>query len=263
MRLFAALLVACLAVSDAAAGAWTLAKGSGQIVMTTGRKIAPAGAYFSGVPEKDSNTAQIFVEYGVAERWTLGASIHSDISTTDLDALEIRAGAHLRHRLWTGRQGDVVSAQLGFAAPIERWIIGNRLADGLPHSVPEAHIRALYGRGWEWGLGNSFVTTEGGFHWRGEGAANELHLDLGAGHEAWKGVLGLLGIYSIMPLGSGGERSLKLAPSIAWTIWPRIGPNDKKPRGKVNPNTVQLGVIWDALNPGDGLGAQISLWRSF
>ncbi|HLS18423.1 MAG TPA: hypothetical protein VK090_01320 [Paracoccaceae bacterium] len=263
MRLLAALLIACLSVAEAAAGAWTLAKGSGQIIMTTGRKIAPIGAYFSGLPEKDSNTAQIFVEYGVAERWTLGAMLQSDISTTDLEALEIRAGAHLRHRLWQGAQGDVISAQLGFAAPIERWIVGKDLADSLPHSVPEAHLRALYGRGWEWGLGNSFISTEGGFHWRGEGAANELQFDFTAGHETWKGVLGLLGIYSTLPLGGGGEHSLKLAPSIAWTIWPRIGRNDKKPEGKVNPNTVQLGISWDALNPRDGLGAQISLWRSF
>lgn len=263
MRLLAALLIACLAVTEAAAGAWTHAKGSGQIIMMTGRKIAPVGAYFSGLPEKDSNSAQIFIEYGVAERWTLGATLQSDISTTDLEALEIRAGAHLRHRLWQSGHGDVVSAQLGFAAPIERWIIGEELANGLPHSVPEAHIRALYGRGWGWGLGNSFVSTEGGFHWRGESAANELQLDTTIGHEAWKGVLGLLGIHGALPLGGGGERSLKLAPSIAWTIWPRIGPNDKKPAGKVNPNTIQLGIIWDALNPRDGLGAQISIWRSF
>lgn len=188
--------------------------------------------------------------------------VQSDISTTHLETSELRAGAHLRHQFWQGPKGDVISAQLGFAAPIERWIVGEERANGLRHSVPEVHLRALYGRGWEWGLGNSFISTEGGFHWRGESAANELHFDAIAGHEAWKGVLGLLGIYSTISL-SGDERSLKLAPSIAWTIWPRIGRNDKKPAGKVNPNTVQLGIIWDALNPRDGLGAQISLWRRF
>lgn len=250
-------------MTEAMAGAWTLGQGTGQIIMTTGRKIAPVSAYFSGLPEKDSNTAQILVEYGVTDRWTLGAMVQSDISTTHLETSELRAGAHLRHRIWQGRQGDVISAQLGFAAPIERWIIGKELANGLRHSVPEVHLRTLYGRGWEWWLGNSFISTEGGFHWRGEGAANELHFDTTAGHEAWKGVLGLLGIHSTMPMEAGSKSSLKLAPSIAWTIWPRIGQNDKKPEGKVNPNTVQLGVSWDALNPRDGLGAQISVWRRF
>src|SRR5690625_3837138 len=116
-------LAGALTVTEAAAGAWTLPKGTGQIFMTTGRKIAPVSAYFSGPPDKDSNTAQILVEYGVAERWTLGAMVQSDISTTHLETSELRAGAHLRHLFWQGPKGDVISGQLGFAAPIERWII--------------------------------------------------------------------------------------------------------------------------------------------
>lgn len=263
MRFLAALLAACLAAGEAGAGAWTLPEGSGQIIMTTGRKIAPVGAFFSGLPDEDSNIAQLFVEYGVAEDWTLGGVLYADFSSIDPQDLEIRAGMHLRHHLWTRQNGDVVSVQLGLAAPIERWIVGRDLAASLPGSVPEAHIRALYGSGWQWELGNSFVSTEAGYHWRGERAADEFHLDVTAGHEAWKGVMGLLGIYASLPTRSSGDPSLKLAPSIAWTMWPRPGANDKKPAGKVNPNTIQLGLTWDALDPGEGLGVQVSLWRNF
>ncbi|HET7410152.1 MAG TPA: hypothetical protein VFJ13_08110 [Paracoccaceae bacterium] len=263
MRFLAAVLAGCLAAAEAAAGAWTLAEGSGQIIMTTGRKIAPVGAFFSGLPDEDSNTAQLFVEYGVADRWTLGATLYADTSSIDPQDLEIRAGTHLRHHLWTRENGDVVSVQIGLAAPIERWIVGRELAASLPGSVPEAHLRALYGHGWQSGLGNSFVSAEAGFHWRGESAADELRLDVTAGHEAWKGVLGLIGVYAMLPAIGEDDPSLKLAPSIAWTLWPWLGPNDKKPFGEIDPNTIQLGLTWDALNPDEGLGVQISVWRSF
>lgn len=262
MRILAVMLVVCLAAGDAVAGAWTLPEGAGQIIMTTGRKIAPAGAFFSGVAEEDSNSAQLFVEYGLDEDWTVGATLYADISPIDLHDLEIRLGPHVRHRVWTGKQGDVVSVQAGFMAPVEKWLVGD-LAASLPGSVPEAHLRGLYGRGWQWWAGNSFVSTEGGFHWRGEQAADELRLDMTAGHEAWKGVLGLLGLYSIVPVIGDGETSLKVSPSVAWTLWPWLGSNDKKPFGELNPNTIQLGVTWDVLNPEDGLGVGVSIWRSF
>ena len=161
-----------------------------------------------------------------------------------------------------GKKGDVVSIQAGFLAPVEKWFAGD-LANSLPESVPEAHLRALYGRGWQWELGNSFVSAEAGYHWRGEREADEMRLDVTLGHERWKGLLGLLGVYTTVPVTRRGEASLKLSPSIAYTLWPRLGPNDKKPYGELHPSTVQLGVTWDVLNPGDGLGVAVSVWRSF
>jgi hypothetical protein len=262
VRFIAALLAACLAAGDAAAGAWTLPEGEGQIIMTTERRIAPVGAFFSGLPDEDSNSSQLFVEYGVADGWTLGADLYANVSAVDAQDLEIRLGAHVRHRVWTRKNGDVVSVQAGFMAPVERWLVGD-LAESLPDSVPEAHLRALYGRGWQSSLGNSFVSAEAGFHWRGERAADEVRLDVTAGHERWKGVMGLMGIYTTVPLAGRGEASLKLSPSIAFTLWPRPGPNDKKPYGEVHPSTIQLGVTWDLLNPQDGLGVGVSIWRSF
>lgn len=262
MRIAALILAACLSAGQAVAGAWTLAAGDGQAIMTSGRRIAPVGAFVSGFPDEDSNSAQLFVEYGLTDRWTVGGTLYGDFSSVDAQDLQIRLGAHVRRRVWTRPKGDVVSVQAGFAAPVERWLVGD-LADSLPGSVPEAHLRALYGRGWQWGWGNSFVSAEAGLHWRGERAADEARFDVTAGHEAWKGVLGLFSLYSIVPVIGDGDASLKVSPSVAYTLWPRLGPNDKKPFGELNPNTVQLGLVWDVLNPEDGLGVAISVWRDF
>jgi hypothetical protein len=259
----------CLLAGDAAAGAWTLAEGSGQLIVTTGRNIAPVGAFMGGPADSDSNSSQIWAEYGVADGWTVGVVAYGEFSTTDAQDIELRLGGHVRHRVWTGSKGDVAAVQAGFSYPVESWL-GDLAPESLPDSVPEAHIRGLYGRGWQTGWGNSFVSAEAGFLWRGERADDELRFDVTAGHEAWKGVLGLFSIFTAVPIGGGDEDggsdsdpTLKLAPSIAYTLWPWLGENDKKPYGPLYPNTVQLGIVWDALSPDDGLGVQISIWKSF
>jgi hypothetical protein len=261
---------ACLAAGEAAAGAWTLAEGAGQLIMTTGRKIAPVGAFMGGPADSDANSSQIYAEYGVVDGWTVGVVAYGEFSTTDAADMELRLGGHVRHRVWTGEKGDVASVQVGFSAPVEGWL-GDLAPESLPDSVPEAHLRGLYGRGWQTGWGNSFVSAEAGFLWRGERADDELRFDITAGHEAWKGVLGLFSIFAAVPIGDdeesdgdeGSAATLKLAPSIAYTLWPWLGDNDKKPFDPIHPNTVQLGIVWDALNPDDGLGFQISIWQSF
>lgn len=263
MRFLALILAGCLAAGEAAAGAWTLADGDGQVIMTTGRRIAPIGAFMGDVPEEDSNSVQIFVEYGVADGWTVGAALYADISATDLRDGEISLGGHLRHRIWTGAGGDVVALQAGGAIPVENWVLDDELAAQLTGAAPEIHLSVLYGRGWQWQAGNSFVSAATGFRWRGHDEADEWRVDITAGHEAWKGVMGLIGIHSTLPVIGEGESSLKIAPSIAWTMWPWLGPNDKKPYEEINPRTIQLGVVWDMLNPGDGLGVQVSVWQGF
>ena len=263
---FMVAICACLAAGDAAAGAWTLAEGTGQVITTTGRKIAPVGAFMGGAADSDAISSQIYAEYGVADGWTVGLAAYGEFSTTDAEDMELRLGGHVRHRVWTGEKGDTASIQAGFSAPVESWL-GKLAPESLPDSVPEAHLRALYGRGWQTGWGNSFVSAEAGFHWRGERADDELRFDVTAGHEAWKGVLGLFSVFTALPLGGGdkggSDATLKLAPSIAYTLWPWLGENDKKPSGPLYPNTIQLGIVWDALNPDDGLGVQISIWKSF
>ncbi len=74
--------------------------------------------------------------------------------------------------------------------------------------------------------------------------------------------MALFNVHGTMALG-GGDASLKLAPSLAYTFWPWLGPNDRKPDGPVNPSTLQIGVTWDALNPDDGLAIDVSVWKRF
>ena len=141
--------------------------------------------------------------------------------------MQLRVGAHVRRRVWTGSKGGVAAVQVGFSAPVERWL-GDLAPDSLPDSVPEVHLGALYGRGWQTGWGNSFVSTEAGFQLRGEDADEEFRLEATAGHEAWKGVLGLFSVFSSVPLGDRNDPTLKLAPSIAYTMWPWLG--DERPQ---------------------------------
>ena len=246
---------------ESMAGAWTLPEGRVQIIMTTARKIAPAGGFFGEPIDADSNSSQIFIEYGLLDDLTVGMTVFGEFSTTD-DDVEASLGVHARHLVWQGEDGDVVSVQGGIKVPVERWL-GEGLGDNRPGSVTELHLRLLYGRGWQTDWGNSFVSTELGLHLRGEGLDEELRFDVTAGHEPIKGLLGLFSVFSTYPLGGNADVSLKLSPSVAYTFWPWLGANDKKPYGPINPNTIQLGITWDAANPEDGLTASMSIWKGF
>lgn len=46
-------------------------------------------------------------------------------------------------------------------------------------------------------------------------------------------------------------------------MWPFVKRNQKKPTDPVHPGTIQLGVSYDLLQPQEGLGAWISIWRHF
>ena len=254
-------ILAGFSVAEVHAGAWTLPEDKGQLILSTSRTVAPVRAVFGENIDFDKNSAQLFLEYGLWSDVTVGVTAFGEFSTTD-DIVETRAGAHVRHRLWTGEDGDVISVQAGFSLPAES-LLGGSLGDSRPFSAPEYDIRLLYGRGWQWELGNSFISSELGFRMRGESLDDQIKLDITAGHEPVKGVLGLMSIFTSVPLGGDTDTSLKISPSIAYTLWPWLGENEKKPWQPISPDTVQLGVTWDALQPENGLEMGVSIWRSF
>jgi hypothetical protein len=260
LRVVSAGLAVCLAAADASAGAWTQPEGDGIVIMTTARRAAPVGALFNGAAEDDSNSTRIFVEYGVFEDLTLGLTAFTDFSNTDQD-LEAALGGHVRYRIWA-EDSWVVSVQGGASFPIERWF-GSRFGDDRPDSVPEFDLRVLYGRGWQLDWGNGFVSTEFGVRLRGEGQSEEIRFDATLGHEPVRGVLGLMSVFASAEMGDGQGSSLKLSPSIAYTQFPWLGANDKKPAGFAVPDTVQIGVTWDVKSPEDGLEFGVSIWRRF
>ena len=250
------------AAVPACAGAWTQAKGEGLVIVTTGRRLAPVGALTGGPVSRDTNISQIYLEYGLLDGLTIGAKSYIELSTTDLTASSAALGGFVRKRVWQDGRGGVASVQFGYAHPIES-LLGDAFAMAEPGAVPEAHLAGLYGRGWADDWGSAFLSTGAAYHLRRRGTADDLRFEFTAGYAPWRRWMGMLSFYGLTPLGEGTSASLKVAPSIAFTMWPWIGRNEKKPRGPVRPNTIQFGVSYDLLNPADGLGLSISVWRRF
>ncbi|MEM0922448.1 MAG: hypothetical protein AAGF44_03125 [Pseudomonadota bacterium] len=257
------LMLAALGLGEAAAGAWTREEGTGQVIFSTGRRVAPVGALTGRIADEDSNTTQIFVEYGLFNDLTIGATLFAELSSTDLGEGSASAGLFLRQRLWQGERG-VVSVQAGYIHPIEDIFPGEFGRNGSA-SEQEVEVRALYGHSWWGDWGSAFFSGEAGYDWHGDAEADEIRLDATIGWEPYRCCLALMSGFATVPVGGGGsgDASLTIAPSIAYTIWPDIGRNHKKPQGPVRPATIQIGINYDLLNSDDGLGVQLSLWRRF
>lgn len=250
------------AAGPACAGAWTQARGEGLAIVTTARRVAPIGALTGGPISRDTNISQIYLEYGLLDGLTIGAKSYIELSTTDLNGSSASLGGFVRKRVWQDGRGGVGSVQFGYAHPIES-LLGSVFAQSEPGAVPEAHLAGLYGRGWAGDWGRAFISTGAAYHLRREGTADDLRFEFTTGYAPWRRFMGMVSFYGLTPLGEGTDPSLKVAPSIAFTMWPWIGRNEKKPRGPVHPNTIQFGVSYDVLNRDDGLGLSISIWRPF
>ena len=254
------------AAGSAWAGAWTQREGEGMLIVTTARRVAPVGGLTGGPVSSDTNISQMYLEYGLFDGLTIGAKSYVELSSTDLNGSSAAFGGFVRKRVWQDGQGGVGSVQFGYAHPIES-LLGGSFTVADPGAVPEAHLAGLYGRGWadnaanRWG--SAFISTGAAYHLRGEGTADDLRFEATAGYAPWRRLMGMISLYGLTPLGEGTSASLKVAPSIAYTMWPWLDRNEKKPRGPVKPNTIQLGISYDLLNQNDGLGVSISVWRRF
>ncbi|MEM7176235.1 MAG: hypothetical protein AAF503_00905 [Pseudomonadota bacterium] len=246
--------------TQAAAGAWTRSKGSGLTIFSTGRSVAPISAFATGSADSDSNTTQILVEYGLIEGLTLGATVFAELKTTDLSDSTFNAGIYARKRVWQGEAG-VFSVQLGYAHPLES-VVEDPLGHEIDDSSPEVEARLQYGHSFWGDWGNAFVSAEGGIDVFMDDKDNELRADLTVGYEPYHCCLALLSGYASMPMGDD-DATLKIAPSFAYTMYPTVARNHKKPEGFIRTRTIQLGVSYDLLNPDDGLGVQISIWQKF
>jgi hypothetical protein len=232
------------AAGSACAGAWTQVKGEGLAIITTARRVSPVGALTGGPVSRDSNVSQIYLEYGLLDGLTIGAKSYVELSTTDLNAASASLGGFVRKRVWQDGRGGVASVQFGYAHPIDS-LLGTAFANSEPGAVPEAHLAGLYGRGWGGDWGTAFISTSAAYHLRREGTDDDLRFEFTTGYAPWRRFMGIISFYGLAPLGEDTDASLKVAPSIAVTMWPRVGRNDKKPRGPVHPNTIQLGVSYD------------------
>jgi len=250
----------------AIAGAWTRPEGSGQFIFSSGRRTAPAGALVGGATERNLTVTQIYVEYGLFDDLTIGASAYTEFDLFDADEGSAAAAILARKRLWQNDAGSVASVQAAFSVPFES-VIREEFGRSKPDSVPELQLRGLYGTSWWGDWGNAFLSTEAGYYLRSEGAPDEIRLDATVGYEPRRCCMALFSVYGAVPLGHrtghDNSSSLKIAPSFAYTLWPEIVRNAKKPPVPVFPSTIQVGLDYDVLNGDDGLGLFISIWKRF
>lgn len=251
-------MAACLGVLPgmAGAGAWTQAPGAGIFIASISRKAAPIASFAGSPAENDSNYAALFFEYGLAEGLTAGGTAYVELSTMEDDGDTAELGIFLRQRLWQGEAGDVASVQIGLKQPVNDLLGGDF---GGPNADPtqEVSVRALYGRGFGFDWGTAFVSLEAGYHLQTDGDEDEMRADLTGGVQPWDCCMVLLSLYSTYPIGDDDTASVKLAPSLTY----RLGSGDAEPVRK--PVTLQIGLSRDLLDPGDGLGVQVSIWKPF
>ena len=215
-----------------------------------------------GSISSDTNISQVYLEYGLLDGLTIGAKSYIELSSTDLNGSSAALGGFVRKRVWQDGRGGVGSVQFGYSHPIES-LLGASFELSEPGAVPETHLAALYGRGWADDWGSAFVSTAAAYHMRGDGTVDDLRFELTGGYAPWRRIMGIVSLFGLTPLGPGADTSLKIAPSIAYTMWPWVARNEKKPADPINPDTIQLGVSYDLLNENDGLGMSISIWRPF
>ncbi|MEM1383629.1 MAG: hypothetical protein AAF713_19215 [Pseudomonadota bacterium] len=257
-----AILLSLWLPPPAVSGPWPRPEGSGQVIVTTIRQAAPIGSFVQGTADSDTNFSEIFVEYGLVEDVTVGLSAFYQNSVSDRDDRSAAVTGLARTRVWSNDRGDIASVQAGFSYPVES-LFSDNFAESQPDSTPEVDLRGLWGSSWWGDWGSAFVSTELAWRWRSEGQPDEIRSDTTIGYQPGRCCLALLGFNALAPLSGGSDAGLKIAPSFAYTLWPEIDRNEKKPLGIVRPRTIQLGFFYDVLNTDDGLGVQVSVWNSF
>ena len=260
---FLALLV--LQPQVARSGAWTRPAGEGQAIVSLSHGTGPGGAVLDGVPDRELETTQLYVEYGLTDGLTLGGKAYAQISLDEPRDSSALVGGFLRHRVWQDSwegHGAIASVEAGYSHPADD-LVGADFTEDAPGAAPEAYGSALYGHSWWGDWGSAFLSTGVSYYWRGEGEADNLRAEATAGYAPEPWVMGMLSLYGLEPLGDGTDRSLKIAPSVAFTMAPFGKGDGDEAAQRRRKLTLQLGASYDVLNPGDGVGVSISIWHPF
>jgi hypothetical protein len=233
------------------------------VIVASGSDMLPFEGISAARPGEDGTFIQVVVEYGLIEGLTLGGRLSADISASDPTDGELSAGLHARKRLWHDpERGHVVSAEVFGSLPAER-LVSHDMARSAPDSTPEAGVALLAGTSWWGDWGSAWAGASAGYAWRSERQPDEIRGELTGGYRPWLCCAAILGLYGVQPLAGDDDPSLTIAPSLAWTMRTTIARNAKKPAGGVHDPTLQLGLSYDVLSRGDGLGFQIAWWRPF
>lgn len=259
-------LVAGLA-GPAWAGAWTQPEGRGQVIVSASTGVSPQNALSGSLAAPQSSFVSLFGEYGLREGLTLGATAFVEIPDDGGADHTANVGVALRKRLWQRDAGDVASVQIGYVHPLDA-LAGAQFGGEFADTRQEVSLRGLYGRGFWGDWGTAFVSLEGGYHKRFDAEEDELRLDVTAGVALDPRWLWLLSLYTTFPVGDGEDNAVKIAPSLAYTFEARPvrGPpeaTEPAPWYALRPVTLQLSLTQDLLDLGNGVGVQISVWKSF
>lgn len=262
----AALAVSLSASGSASAGAWTQPPGRGQIIVSASTGVSPAGALTGNIDAPQSNFLSVFGEYGLIEGLTLGGTAFLEEPDASDGNSTASIGMLVRKRIWQTDRGDVAAVQVGAVYPIDSYIgpgYGGEDAD----PTQEVSFRGLYGRSF-WGeWGNAFLSTEAGYHYQLDGDDDEVRADLTVGYSGNPCCLWLLSSFVTWPVGSTDDRAVKLAPSFAYTLQPPDAAEEAQEvegRGfSLRPITLQISLTQDVLDFDDGVGVQLSIWKSF
>ncbi|MEM7212546.1 MAG: hypothetical protein AAF479_11745 [Pseudomonadota bacterium] len=258
----AVVVLTCLLPASVLAGAWPAPEGGGQTIVTNTRKVQDISDIAGGGDQATRTEINLFAEYGVTQDTTVGLVIFGGFDDATFTDVELQVGGHVRHRFWTSEGGDVAAVQVGAGFPAERWL-GYGLGDDRPQSVTEVYVSLLYGTSWQTRWTNGFISSGIEFRSRGEGLDDEVKFFATGGLQPFDRLMFLLDVAATDPLGDLGTSSLKLTPSVAFSMNPWLGDNDKKPDLASPPTTLQFGLTWDVRAPSDGIAFNIGIWRPF
>ena len=246
MRRAALALLAALAATETAAGAWTRQPGEGFVSTATSYYRTDAAAPY------EEATVALYGEYGVAEAITVGGAAEA---VQPLDAPigfegEVTLSAFAQARLREGAAGDPLSASIGVELPFGDPLIAQNPDD------PALDLRLLYGRGFGTGWGGAFVDLQGAVRLRFGEDADELRLDATAGlrpAERWLVMLQSFATLGLRNADPGGDDFdvLKIAPSLGYEL--------------VEDVTVLIGLEREVAGRDVDLGtrARLAVWTTF
>lgn len=248
----AAIIAALFVHAPAQAGPWTRAVGEGFSSQETRyfRTDGPADERFK------QSTVSVFLEYGVAEKVTLGAKIEQSIRLDDagFGAQTGRVGGFARIGVWTGEAGDVAAVEAGFSTPLSGF--QSPIAP-VGDDADEYRVTALYGRGVQTDWGDGWVDGALTLAHLTGGRADEVKLDLTAGlkpDEDWILIGQMFGTFGLRNEDSIVDPDfdiVKLKASVGYRLF-----EDK---------TVLIGVARDVHTRGTDPGWEVSLtvWTPF
>ncbi|NDV86199.1 hypothetical protein GTW51_05730 [Aurantimonas aggregata] len=209
--MLALILVAAIRPTGALAGAWTLAEGTGQAIVTglyaTADSIFDAQSNVTERPDFEKGTVSLLLEYGLTDRLTLvgtgefGGERDGDPPAARPALFDASLGARLA--LFED-SGVVVSGQLSGRLERAQAVGGDEGFAGLDWTAPQIEPRLLAGYGFSLGDYPAFVDTQAGYRLALGDGPDEVRLDVNFGIRPWDDILLLAQGFSTISAGGDG-----------------------------------------------------------